>query len=272
MEVPDFLETQIREGKVVLVLGAGASRGAIDSGGKAPPDGKQLARLIADRFLGGGYPDSSLNQIGEYAISESSLVEVQEFIRLTFEGSEPASFHRLIPKFRWHGLATTNYDRIIEKAYEGEANPGDKKLHYELAKHLLRREPDAAGEIEYHLQRAFTVGDSNYDAQLLYARQLYVRGNINGAKERFKALASAKISPSIRDRAQYPLPGWHTGSVTRSEATYCFVARDGLADWVFAHRSDVDPDTWKGLRSGSRVKFQIAFTMKGPAAQGLSAE
>lgn len=71
------------------MLGAGASRGARDAKGDGAPDGKQRARLIADRFLGGTYPDSSLSQIGEYAISESSLVEVQEFIRQTSEGLEP---------------------------------------------------------------------------------------------------------------------------------------------------------------------------------------
>ena len=120
MELPDFLRTQVREGKVVLVLGAGASRGAAQTHGAGPPDGPQLARLIAKRFLEGKFPNSSLSQISEYAISESSLVEVQEFIRSTFENLEPAAFHRLIPRFRWHGLATTNYDRIIEKAYEAE--------------------------------------------------------------------------------------------------------------------------------------------------------
>ena len=84
-----------------------------------------MARLIADRFLGEGrFPNLSLSEISEYAISESSRVDVQEFIRSIFESLEPAAFHRLIPKFRWHGLATTNYDRIIEKAYEVE----DKRL------------------------------------------------------------------------------------------------------------------------------------------------
>lgn len=151
-------------------------------------------------------------------------------------------------------------------------NPGDKKLRYELAKCLMRHEPNEAEQIEYHLQRAFTVGDTNYDAQLLYARQLYIRGNINDAKDRFRALATAKVAPEIRDHVRYPLPGWHSGSVTRLEATYCFIARDGLADWVFAHRSGVDPSRWEQLRPGTRVRFQIGFTMKGPAALELSIE
>lgn len=120
MDIPDFLKTQVREGKVVLVFGAGASRGATGAGGSQPPDAKALAKLLSDRFLGGKFDAASLSQISEYAISESSLIEVQEYIRGLFEAFEPAPFHRLVPRFRWRGLATTNYDRIIEKAYDVE--------------------------------------------------------------------------------------------------------------------------------------------------------
>jgi hypothetical protein len=55
-----------------------------------PPDGKGLARLLADRFLGGQFSDGVLSQVSEHAISESSLVDVQEFIRGIFEKFEPA--------------------------------------------------------------------------------------------------------------------------------------------------------------------------------------
>ena len=153
-----------------------------------------------------------------------------------------------------------------------DSSPGDKKLHYALAKFLMRHEQQVADQIEYHLQRSFTHGDANYDAQLLYARQLYAKGDIGGAKERFRSLAAAKVGPDIRDRMRYPLEGWFSGRVERLEATYCFVARDGIGDWVFAHRSEVDAATWKRLRMGSRVRFQIAFTMKGQAAQNLVPE
>ena len=101
MELPNFLQTQVREGRVVLVLGAGSSQDAAQTHGAKPPNSAELARLIADRFLGDRLPASPLSQTSEYAISESSLVEVQEFIRSIFESLEPATFHRLIPTFRW---------------------------------------------------------------------------------------------------------------------------------------------------------------------------
>jgi cold shock CspA family protein/tetratricopeptide (TPR) repeat protein len=151
-------------------------------------------------------------------------------------------------------------------------NPGDKRLHYTFAKLLLRHEPQAADQIEYHLQRSFTTGDANYDAQLLYARQLYARGDVEGAKRQFRTLSAARVGPDVRDRMRYPLQGWFTGRVVRLEATYGFVSRDGIGDWVFVHRSEVRPEYWTNLRIGSRVRFQIAFTMKGQGATNLSPE
>jgi SIR2-like domain len=118
MEIPPVLEGAIREGRAVLVLGAGASLGAKDASGKSAPSSRELGDRLADRFLGGKYKDLPLSQIAEYAISEADLVTVQEFIRELFEHLEPSDAHRLIPKFVWWGLATTNYDRLVERAYE----------------------------------------------------------------------------------------------------------------------------------------------------------
>ena len=118
MEVPSYLETQIREGKAVLFLGAGASRDALDDKGRKAPSGVDLRDMLADKFLGGKHKDLPLDQVGEYAISESDLVTVQEYLRSVFEGLRPTAAHRMVSSFRWAGLATTNYDRLIEKAYE----------------------------------------------------------------------------------------------------------------------------------------------------------
>jgi tetratricopeptide (TPR) repeat protein len=60
------------------------------------------------------------------------------------------------------------------------ANGGDRRLHHAYAKLLIST--NATGErILYHLQRSFAVGDSNYDARVLYARQLYISGDPNAA-------------------------------------------------------------------------------------------
>ena len=44
---------------------------------------------------------------------------MQGFIASIFEDFHPADFHKLIPKFVWSAIATTNYDLVLERAYDG---------------------------------------------------------------------------------------------------------------------------------------------------------
>lgn len=117
LEIPNHLFNEIRQGRVVLFLGSGASRGAINNKNEEPPIGNKLSEIIADHFLGGRYRDQSLMWVSELASSESSVLKVQEFIRELFLDFKPADFHYLIPTFRWRGIISTNYDLIIEQVY-----------------------------------------------------------------------------------------------------------------------------------------------------------
>lgn len=115
--LPAALREDIRMGRVVLFLGAGASLGAKDSMGNQPPLAPQLRDILADQFLGGKYKDSPLAWVAELAISETDLATVQDFIADILNKMEPAPFHLTVPTFRWRGIVTVNYDRIIEAAY-----------------------------------------------------------------------------------------------------------------------------------------------------------
>ena len=116
--IPDILIRQIKDGNVVLFLGAGATKGAIHPEGKSSPSGAELANLIVDEFLDETYRNMTLASVAEYAISESSLFSVQKFISNIFSKFEPSEeSHMLIPKYRWKAIVTTNYDTIIEKSY-----------------------------------------------------------------------------------------------------------------------------------------------------------
>lgn len=116
-----WLIEKVRDGHAVLFLGAGASKGAIHPEGKRVPDGAQLRDYISDRFLGGALKDKPLAQVAEIAKNESSLHEVQTAIRDLFLPFLPAEFHKTISLFRWHAIITTNYDLLIERAYEDQA-------------------------------------------------------------------------------------------------------------------------------------------------------
>ncbi len=119
MNLPDALIEEARQGRVVLLLGAGASLGAMDSKSRASPSSSGLRDALADRFLGGQYKDASLAWVADLAISETDLVTVQDFIADLLRDLKPAPFHHLLPSFRWRGIATTNYDLVIEAVYSG---------------------------------------------------------------------------------------------------------------------------------------------------------
>ncbi len=113
----ESLVTAAREGRIVLFLGAGASMGAKNSRGKNIPNGKKLGQLIAQKFLRPEHEELDFKTICDFACSTSSIRDVQKFIHDTLIDFKPTEAHLEVPKFVWAGIATTNYDLLIERAY-----------------------------------------------------------------------------------------------------------------------------------------------------------
>jgi len=167
------------------------------------------------------------------------------------------------------GKINDAYD-ILEKALN--ANRGDKLLHFRMAKHLLEHGNPSNSVMIHHLQRSFTPGDSNYTPQLLLARQYFVGGEMEKSDELFFTLRRARIGLDTRSAPLYPLSNQFFGMVTRVEATYCLISRDGAGDEIPAQRSNVDEGQWRNLYSGARVSFRIAFNFFGPTAISVAIE
>lgn len=153
-----------------------------------------------------------------------------------------------------------------------EANRNDRGLHFSFAQLLLQESSPVDGEILYHLQRSYSPGDTNYEAQLLYGRELFRTGDLENSKKVFKQLSNARVAPEFRDQLLHPLPRRVHGTVKRIEATYFFVARDGTNDWVYAHRSGCDESVWAEARLGMRLSFRVAFNLRGPGAIDIARE
>ena len=116
---PDLVNT-IRAQSAVLFLGAGASHGARHPDNRVIPNANELKSLLSERFLDGKPRNRSLPHIADICISATSLPSVQEFIREIFLPFSPAEHHLIIPRFIWHSIVTTNYDLIVEQAYQQE--------------------------------------------------------------------------------------------------------------------------------------------------------
>lgn len=123
IDFPPYLIEAVREQRCVLFLGAGASHGAIHPKSLRIPNANNLRDLLCDRFLAGQLKNRSLATVAELVANEASLTELQQFVANLLIDFGPADFHKLIPTFRWHAIATTNIDLIVERAYVAAGSP-----------------------------------------------------------------------------------------------------------------------------------------------------
>jgi cold shock CspA family protein len=137
----------------------------------------------------------------------------------------------------------------------------------------LINDPKSTGDpIEYHLRRSFTPGDSSHLAQLYYGRQLFLNGKLSESEGIFERLGNARVKWEDRNRIIGVAEANYHGSVSKKEISHGFVIRDGLGDWIFVHRNNIDEPVWKALSIGTRVLFQIGFNFKGPSIVDLKME
>ncbi|MCB2181313.1 MAG: SIR2 family protein [Desulfobulbaceae bacterium] len=191
MDLPKILLDQIREGQVVLFLGSGASKGASHPKNFSPPDGRQLGELIADKFLVKGFSDRPLDQIAEIAISETDLFTVQDYIHSIFNEFTPADFHKIISNFSWSAIATTNYDLILERAYndaiEKQQNPVAFTKNGERVEEKLKA-PNSVVYIKLH-GCITNINDINIPLILTPEQYITHRKGRSRLFERLKSLA-----------------------------------------------------------------------------------
>jgi tetratricopeptide (TPR) repeat protein len=169
---------------------------------------------------------------------------------------------RLARCYEKRGLEPSAID-VLRKALE--ASTTDRGLHFAYATALSATPGHQPEEVLYHLQRSFIPGDSNYEARLLYGRQLFVLHRYEESKAVFKDLKQSPVSPFLRDRVRFLLPQSYHGSVRRLEVTYLFVQLEGTAEWVYCHRNNMSTEVWERLTVGTRLSFSIGFSLRGPS-------
>lgn len=125
-KLPSAIKQAIESGEAILFLGSGASFDALLGGVKKRIYANTLRDLLSDKFLDGAHKENNLMTVADYCRAESSLLKVQKFINETFRDLYPANFHEIIPTFRWRAIVTTNYDLVVERAYENCKSPLQK--------------------------------------------------------------------------------------------------------------------------------------------------
>lgn len=122
-ELPQALLSALREGRAVLFLGAGASSGARAADGDKIPTAQELADLLAGEFLDDTFKGEELRVVYDLACSERDVRTVQKRMFEILNRFQPAQHHLLVPTFPWAGIATTNYDLLVERAYQQATAP-----------------------------------------------------------------------------------------------------------------------------------------------------
>ena len=109
---------KIQQGNVVLFLGAGASHSA---GG---PTGKKLTEMIKERFPNINQQLSEFIEICQDVLDTPpyNRNELEDFIKSKLDVLKPTSAHKIMTKYDWGAIFTTNFDDLIEFSYRDNSS------------------------------------------------------------------------------------------------------------------------------------------------------
>lgn len=129
MDMPFELRQALETGSCVLFIGAGVGHYMTDENGEPIPDGAGLANKLCDKF---GIPadgSTDLAKVSQYVeIKRKGRTELITYIRECFANAYPDENMLWIPSIRWKAIFTTNYDNVIQKAYDNHPSPAQNYI------------------------------------------------------------------------------------------------------------------------------------------------
>lgn len=128
IELPLPLKQGMESGECVLFCGAGIGFNARSDAGSIAPDGRMLAARVAERFGISAGTNASLSQVAQVAVLRKGRAELDAFLTATLAALEPDESLCWLFGLRWRAIFTTNYDRIIQRAFERNPNPQQRPV------------------------------------------------------------------------------------------------------------------------------------------------
>ena len=119
----NYMVDRISAGQCILFVGAGLTQTCEDDHGTKGPSASDLARRLAERFLGQNEVQENLSLAADYSLAFHNKYDIDSFIQRQLSGLKPSPAALTIPQIPWKAIYTTNYDVIIEKAYELVTDP-----------------------------------------------------------------------------------------------------------------------------------------------------
>lgn len=112
MTIPDKLIELIISGDCILFLGSGATREA------KGPVGSELGEFLAHKFQKKDISTEDLRTFVDILASDIDREDIDKTIVEILLKIRPSEAHLMLPYFCWQSIFTTNYDRLIELAYD----------------------------------------------------------------------------------------------------------------------------------------------------------
>src|SRR5262245_19550666 len=148
--IPLALRHALESGECVLFVGAGIGRYVSRPDGNSGPDAEALAKELAENFeltVDGNY---DLAQISEIVELRRGRPELEVFLKQKLASLEPNDTLRWLFSLRWKAIFTTNYDYVIERAYELNPSPRQQPKSFSITSDLVHS--DARLDVPiYHL-------------------------------------------------------------------------------------------------------------------------
>ncbi len=161
LELPLGLRTAMESGKCVLFLGAGLGEHVRDTEGRTSPDSATLARELAEEFSIEISSEPNLSQVASVVELRRGRPDLKAFLQKRLADLTPDESLQWLFTIRWSAIFTTNYDEVIERAYELIADPPQNPIPISLASHFVQHDPRIEVPI-YHLHgRLFGAGSQH---------------------------------------------------------------------------------------------------------------
>lgn len=172
--VKSIVAPGVTDGGMVLFLGAGFSLGAVAIGGQEIPTSRAFAERLARRA---GVPrDEEPPELQVAWALAQRKPGFREYLREQFLVNRYQPWQRLVYRFRWRKIYTTNVDDLLEKVYE-ELPPDHKR---EVAARFFNwTDPRPAQIRELDLPVVQLHGSvKDADAGLVFAEAEYARATV----------------------------------------------------------------------------------------------
>ena len=148
------------------------------------------------------------------------------------------------------------------------------QLNYHLGELLRKHTNSNIEDILYYYRRAYTPGDSNYNAQFWYARFSFLSDDsklYENSLSIFNGLRRARMSYAerIKHRDTESLesePNIYHGRIQKKRTDHGVLIIDGNARPLYFPAASIKDDLWEAFQEGDRVKFNIGYCYMGPYA------